>query len=808
MFRLLHNFFIKYPAAYSTIALIIGITLSFYFPVSILGTSNNILFISIQVILFILSIFTYIRIKSNYTYLIFFTISVLLFGFIRFQKSYHVRSTNSVIYYLDKINEHELVECKGLIIEEPDLNENKYSILLSADSLIIRDLAYSATGNITVLVYKERFKNQSNINLKAGNYVKIKGYLKELPRKRNPGEFDYGLYLKLHGIDASFYSFGFENIQVLFDSESNFYKKFIIAFKKYTMSVVDDFVGGNEGEFLKALLVGDRANFPRQMRDDFINAGVAHIIAVSGLNVAFVMIIISTIISFFPVNQKLKTLLLVIGLIFYMNLTGNTPSIVRATLMALCYLSARHFERKPNNLNIIFFSAFLILLFDTRQLFDSGFILSYSAVLSLILLYPLFKNAVRKIPAYIKLQEKNIYRRILKNTIDVFIVTLTAQIGILPITIIMFNKISLVSLYTNILAIPLSNVALAIGFGVVIFSFFSHWLTLIIAVSVKFLLYFIVWFINWSASLKFAYFEIYNTGLLFLIVYYIVLAYIILAKRFTIKFRFISSGLVIALFILGMNFSQDSKKLFIHYLDFGGQGSVLIHTPENKNVMINVGESKNNFSTVTNNIRPYLNSQNVNSIDLIILTSLDKNKFSNLLQLIQVYPVKRIVYPSMYKPLFDNPEWKNNFKRIELIICDSNLIIKDINNTRFYVTASDIYGKTLDASLFYGEKSFYFLQYSKSQISKSRVLNETHNYPEIALLYDYQNMSDDEWKNIITSNPKTIILPSLPKKKFIYEDEILEKSLTSFGYNVINIGKTGAEIYKTNGHNLERVDWK
>jgi competence protein ComEC len=161
-------------------------------------------------------------------------------------------------------------------------------------------------------------------------------------------------------------------------------------------------------------------------------------------------------------------------LVFYMNLTGNTPSIVRATIMASVLLLAQVFERKTSFYNIVSFSAFTILIIDPRQLFDAGFILSYSAILSIMILYPKIIEWLNKIKLYANLNTERFAGKSIRIITGLLFGTLAAQIGTLPITALMFKKISMVSLIANLFAIPLSNISLALGFMVIIASLFQR----------------------------------------------------------------------------------------------------------------------------------------------------------------------------------------------------------------------------------------------------------------------------------------------------------------------------------------------
>ena len=121
--------------------------------------------------------------------------------------------------------------------------------------------------------------------------------------------------------------------------------------------------------------------------------------------------------------------------------------------MASIFLIAQIAERKPNSYNIVSFAALVILIIDPRQLFDAGFILSFSALLSLIIIYPIFERWLDSIKWYSSLNDSSYTVKAFKGIISLFMGTLAAQLGTLPITAIMFKKVSVVSLGANLFAV-------------------------------------------------------------------------------------------------------------------------------------------------------------------------------------------------------------------------------------------------------------------------------------------------------------------------------------------------------------------
>jgi competence protein ComEC len=367
----------KYPALFTVLPLMAGIIISYFSGIN-LSVFSGWFFVTILLVFAAFIIAVYKMFPKGELYLIIYIFLVALFGLFSFQYRFYKTEASNISFYTG-VNKSSKITLKAIVSEPPEVTDERVRILLD---VIAADNS-SCTGVVFATVYKNKFSDDRLERLTYGDVVELKGKLESLPGERNPGEFDYGKYLKMHGIDAVFTAFGYENISITGREEPNIFRaKVIYPVKEYSIKVIDSLVGGSEGEYLKGLLVGERSNIPRQVKENFINAGVAHIIAVSGLNVAYVIFIIWVILLFVPIKHVYKIFITIACLLFYMELTGNTPSIIRAVIMASIFLISQIAERRPNSYNIVSFAALVILVIDPRQLFDAGFILSFSAILS------------------------------------------------------------------------------------------------------------------------------------------------------------------------------------------------------------------------------------------------------------------------------------------------------------------------------------------------------------------------------------------------------------------------------------------
>ena len=316
------------------------------------------------------------------------------------------------------------------------------------------------------LICRIRDTKNSNLryiynNILPGNMVEVTGTYVKGRGKRNPGEFDYNAYLNEKGINGFIYSNSISDIKVL-NKNSNLLKSALFKSRKSIDYEVTKLHSKETAAFIRGQILADRSNIEYNSVIEFINSGVAHILAVSGLNVGFIVLII--LILFERFNLYLRSILMLAAIIAFMILTNSQPSVIRATIMAGIVVVGFITNRSTNIFNSLALSALIILVIEPRQLFDPGFQLSYSAVFSIAAIYPVYKK---------KLDSTGLKNKYLIYLLTYTGISLCAQVGTLPITLIYFGKLSLVSLFTNLLVIPMSGIVVGIALFTLVINFIS-----------------------------------------------------------------------------------------------------------------------------------------------------------------------------------------------------------------------------------------------------------------------------------------------------------------------------------------------
>lgn len=191
---------------------------------------------------------------------------------------------------------------------------------------------------------------------------------------------------------------------------------------------------------MNAVTVGVKSDLDYELKRDYRNTGLSHILAISGLHIGIIYAVLRVLLSYLGTSKRARIWRAVLQLLLlwsYAVLSGLSPSVLRAVIMfSLFSMGDVTFERK-NSLNILLASAFIILAFDPMSVFDIGFQLSYLAMVGIVMLYHPISSMLR------------IRKTVLRWTWQMLVVTFTAQITTAPLVLYYFHQIGLIGFIAN-----------------------------------------------------------------------------------------------------------------------------------------------------------------------------------------------------------------------------------------------------------------------------------------------------------------------------------------------------------------------
>lgn len=285
------------------------------------------------------------------------------------------------------------------------------------------------------------------LKLEYGNYIALKCKFNSIPTSKNPAQFNYSSYLAKKSVFQSAYISSENWIYLKSDANPIISKAFELRENLTALFAQGGLSKRNLGVAV-ALTSGYKALLDSETQRTFSTTGTTHILAVSGLHVAVVFFVFSSILFFFDRirnGKLLKAIILIAMLWGYALFTGLSPSVLRATLMFSIVIVGKSFSRNSNIYNTLASSAFVLLVANPMFITDVGFQLSYLAVVSIVFFYPHIYKLI-----YVR-------NKYVDKVWALIAVSTAAQLGTLPITLFYFNQFPSYFLIANLFAIPLSS---------------------------------------------------------------------------------------------------------------------------------------------------------------------------------------------------------------------------------------------------------------------------------------------------------------------------------------------------------------
>jgi competence protein ComEC len=287
------------------------------------------------------------------------------------------------------------------------------------------------TGLIQATVYGE------SPPLAASQRLAVELRLREAAGFRNPGVFNYTAYLAREGIHVV--ASGRADRVVPLDEAV---PSWPVRTRRRALAIMRDWLPATSAALLGGLLLGDRTALPRDLDDAFRRAGVYHVLAVSGFNVALLASAVFALLVVARAGRRLAAAAAALAVIAFAFVVGPEPSVLRATLMGVLVLGAVLLEREASVLNSLSLAAIVVLALRPQDLLDPGFQLSFAATAGIVL---------APLP-----------RGILLGALGV---SVAAQLAVLPVTLAHFNQVATIGVLANLAVVPLAALATVLGLG-------------------------------------------------------------------------------------------------------------------------------------------------------------------------------------------------------------------------------------------------------------------------------------------------------------------------------------------------------
>ena len=548
------------------------------------------------------------------------------------------------------------IQIKGIIIKDPVKRRFYTNIVISPEQ--IKGLQ-TPKGLILVRV------SSCNLKFKYGDKVQVFGKLSQPYWSGNIGTFNYKKYLERHHIHGVMKIKDAENIKIVARNEGNFIIGKALTLKNMIKMVNKRSLPDPQAAMLNGILLGMRENIPQQIFDMFKKSGIVHILAVSGLHVGLILLMFWGFLKLCRIPQKVAALILILLVTLYCMVTGMRDPIFRTTIMALAVLTAIIIDREQNFYISMSLACLVLLLINPYSLFNAGFQLSFIATLGIICLTPILKELIPL--ERIKLKPRFLFIALA--------VSLSAQISVMPIVAYHFNYLSLWSIFSNILILPIVAWILALGLLAPIFGIIWIKLAYIFSMPNWILLTILLRLIEFLSSMDFMYFEMPKPYITDIIGYYTLTAFLLYTLYNGMKNRKILYILTLILLILFLSPRIKSNSIEIIFPHSPDGDIVLIKFPyrgtRNKTVLIT--SDSNKFNNVEKAIQPLLWAKHISKIDYLFLNRISDDHLGTVVDLSKHFDIKQVL---------DVAQSQNSFtyKSFRKFIEHTGLIYKNIKH--------------------------------------------------------------------------------------------------------------------------------
>ena len=595
--------------------------------------------------------------------------------------------------------------------------------------------------NLVTLTVKNKEKilvtyylNKINKKYKLGDKVKVIGEFKEPKPQKTKNLFDYKKYLYRQNV---FYTVKAKKI-ILIKKNNNIY--YLIK-----QIIINHF---NKNAYLNTFLIGDKNYIDSTVKKSYQENGISHLFAISGMHITLLVSIIEKILLKVKVEENTRFKIIMFILIFYLLLVGLSPSILRGVLFYCLFKlnSIYYFYIKPINLFLLIVS--LSLLINPYYIYDVGFQYSYLISLSLICLS---KN----------IQSNNYFISLLKVSLVSFIVSI-------PITLYNFYQLNIMSIFYNLIFVPLISIIIFPFSLVVIFiKPLEPIYNLLILVLENLSL-----FLSKISLGKLVFYRL--PLIIYFVYFFIIILYIFRNKK---EYIFV---LLIILFIHYL-YPFINNEDYINFIDVGQGDSILIHY-KHKNIMIDTGGSLTNQGNLSNNTTiPLLKSYGINKIHYLILTHGDADHMGEASNIVNNLKVETVIFNcgnknNMEKELIE----RLNKKNIEYYTCINKLNIKDLK--LYFLNQKDYKNENDNSNVIYTKiynKSFLFMGDAGVEVENDIIDNYELDNIDYLKIGHHGSITSSSKEFIKTINPKYSIISVGKNNKYGHPNKEVLKTLSN-----------------------------
>jgi len=564
--------------------------------------------------------------------------SLCLAGFAAFNFS-HQYSDVGPNHVSRIITEKKIYRIYGRVADWPELKPDRTEIHVALDSLRAESV-WRVEGGILLKV------TDTTTALQRGDRIEFRGRIYPLPPSQNRSGFDYRRYLTLHGVSGIVYLPTLLDVRV--DRRSRFaFLSFVDDLRTAIVSSLNRNLSPVAAALATGFLIGETRNIPPGIYRMFRDTGTLHLLAVSGSNVALVLIFIVVLLRPLGLNFSWRAVVLLIAIAIFAALSYGDPSVIRASVMATLVILARLLQRRLDLNNIIALTALIILLVEPAQLYDVGFQLSFVTAWGLIFIVPLISKSRES-------QTGPDWRKWLYVPV---IFSVVAQVCSTPIIAYYFGRIPLVSVIANLIVVPMVSVGVIGVLVLLIADLIFPLLGLMVGSLINKLLLLVVWVLDQFGGEQTPVYELSRELPEIASVALIMLAYLLIvllalafrnhrARRLSVFVTILTVNIGLGFFIFSHGHEVRGWVSFCKLP--GGVATVVSRDGTGEADLILTGLSGRKYPVEERILKPMLNDLSIEKLSSLFVINAEYDALDDIIRLAHLYrPDTLYVYQTL-----------------------------------------------------------------------------------------------------------------------------------------------------------------
>ncbi len=513
---------------------------------------------------------------------------------------------------ISRFANEKYVRVTGSVVDEPAVSGDTVKFTIRAFELIVRRVRYNVSGQFSVFI------RDPKQDIRYGYQLKLSGKLSGITSTLNPGIASFGDMMAQKGIRCQMFTSA-SGVEILKKGIGNPLKFIAFAARGRFMRVIQDTMEEPYSSLLGAVLFGSQASpVPTDIKDDFRETGVIHLLVASGIKVSILLSMLVTLCQITSVQKNLRFILLTFANVIFALIAGAGPSIMRAAIMGEAVLISKMLERTNGFYNSLCLSAFIMLVFDPLSVFDIGFQLSFVGTWALFYAAPVLEERLKEcLPQWFA---------------GMTAVSIAPTISTMPLILYNLNQVSFIAVLSNFLLFPWFEITVITGFASTAIGLIFLPLAWAVNNALMLALALMKGLVSFFAGLPFACMYFQQPNLLFVIGYYIILISVIemLKKRMKIG-KLILASVLMAVIVFSWGGSNAAGRLTVTVIDVGQGDSILIEAPSGQKVLID-GGGKESAPGKAQSVQtgddaigrsivvPFLRKKGINELNLVVLT--------------------------------------------------------------------------------------------------------------------------------------------------------------------------------------------